>query len=157
MRHTSAPAADCGGGQTTAVSYPYYAPPFKFQEFLLKVHWSFAIAILCLVPALQLTVLLAIVFFANDTVVKDDSHLCVARLLAPVVNSLKDRGSLLSVGEVVERLGKDTVRLRYGWDEIGGTKRVRILEDESYEEKCTRAIGSRVKSCDRRFPEGKYD
>lgn len=101
--------------------------------------------------------LLTVVFFANDTVVKDDSHLCIARLLAPIVAKMEDRGSLLSVQEVVEELGDDAVRLRYGWVQDGVNKRVGIFEQEKSEDVGIRAVGLLVKRHQRRFPEGKYD
>jgi deoxyhypusine synthase len=63
------------------------------------------------VPALQLTVLLLVVVFANDTIVKDDSYLRTARLLAPVIEKLGNSGSLLTVDEVVDLLGSKLVRL----------------------------------------------
>jgi hypothetical protein len=72
---------------------------------------------------------LIIDLFANDTVVKGDSHLCIARILVPMVNRLETRSGLLySVRDVIEELGGDAVRLRYGWDLAGKNKRVRAFE-----------------------------
>jgi hypothetical protein len=53
--------------------------PYRMSKLI--VNWSFAIPIVCAVPLLQLVFLLPIIFFARDTVVKDESHLCTARLL----------------------------------------------------------------------------
>jgi len=108
------------------------------------------------VPGLQSVVLLTILLIAHDTIVRDDSYLCITCLLAPVVAKLEDRGSLLSVQDVVEELGDDSVRLNYGWDQVEGRKRVRILELERGKNVRKRAIGP-VKQRYHQFPEGKYE
>jgi hypothetical protein len=119
-----------------------------YQALRLGVNWAYAIAIMCAVPGLQLIVLLTIVFFANDVVVKDESHLNTARLLFPVAQKMSHRGSLLQVEEVVGRFGHESARYRYGWEYVGGMLRVGVLE---------RLAGVVMGRNERKFPEGQYD
>lgn len=119
-----------------------------YQALKVSVSWAYAIAIMCAVPGLQLAVLLTIVFFANDVIVKDESHLNASRLLAPVAQRMSHRGSLLQVDEVVERFGDEATRYRYGWELKTGVLRVGILE---------RLAGLVVGRKERKFPEGQYD
>ncbi|KAF2026694.1 hypothetical protein EK21DRAFT_115525 [Setomelanomma holmii] len=116
-----------------------------YQALKLAITWAYAIAILCAVPGLQLVVLLSIVFFANDVVVKDESHLNTARLLAPVAQRMSHCGSLLQVEEVVESMGEPSARYRYGWDERDGIMRVGVIE---------RLVGLVVGRKERKFTEG---
>jgi hypothetical protein len=103
--------------------------PYRMSK--LRVNWFFAIPIVCTVLLLQLVFLLLTIFFANDTVVKDESHLCSARLLAPIVRMTGTGGSLLQIKEIVKALPDDTFRLRYGWNKAGEVKRVRVFEGDS--------------------------
>lgn len=119
-----------------------------YQALKLAVTWVYAIAIMCAVPGMQLVVLLTIVFFANDVVVKDESHLNTARLLAPVAQRMSHRGSLLQVEEVVEGMGDPNDRYRYGWEQRDGILRVGVLE---------KLAGLVVGRKERKFPEGLYD
>jgi hypothetical protein len=132
-----------------------FEQPYRPSELLIR--WSYAIAILCVVPVLQMSVLLAIVLSAKSIIVKDESHLCTTRLLAPVVEQLGEVGCLLTVDDVVENKGGDAMRLRYGWEQVDGAMRVRIFETEKGAKVALRGTGSRVKKEKRRFPEGKYD
>ncbi|CAO2655122.1 Nn.00g101860.m01.CDS01 [Neocucurbitaria sp. VM-36] len=122
-----------------------------YQALQLTVQWGYAIAIICAVPLLQLAVLMAIIFFANDIVVKEESHLCTARLLAPITRTIGDHGSLLGVEEVVDVLGDDKAEFIYGWESKDGVRRVGVFERQW--------SGAQVKRSDkdRRFPEGIYD
>jgi hypothetical protein len=119
-----------------------------YQALKIDVKWVYAIAIMCAVPGLQLLVLLTIAFFANDVVVKDESHLNTARLLAPVAQRSAHRGSLLQVDEVIESFGKEDARYRYGWEMRGGMLRVGVIE---------RLVGMVLGRKERQFPEGQYD
>jgi hypothetical protein len=119
-----------------------------YQALRLAVNWAFAIAIMGAIPVLQLIVLLTIVFFANDVVVKDESHLNTARLLAPVAQKMSHRGSLLQVEEVIERFDCEGTRYRYGWEMSGGILRVGVLE---------KLAGLVMGRKERQFPEGQYD
>jgi hypothetical protein len=119
-----------------------------YQALRLGVNWKYAIAIMCAVPGLQLLVLLTIVFFANDVVVKDESHLNTARLLFPVAERMSHRGSLLQVNEVIEKFGREDTRYRYGWEMSAGVLRVGVLK---------KLAGMVLGSKERQFPEGQYD
>jgi hypothetical protein len=119
-----------------------------YQALKIDVSWGYALAIMCAVPGLQLLVLLTIVFFANDVVVKDESHLNTARLLAPVAQRSAHRGSLLQVDEVIESFGREDARYRYGWEMRSGMLRVGVIE---------RLVGMVLGRKERQFPEGQYD
>ncbi|KAH7095322.1 hypothetical protein FB567DRAFT_512310 [Paraphoma chrysanthemicola] len=119
-----------------------------YQALKLSVTWSYAIAIICAVPALQLLVFLTIIFVANDVVVKDESHLNTARLLGPIAQRMSHRGSLLQVEEVVESMGDPNARYRYGWEQRDGLLRVGVLE---------KLAGLVIGRKERKFPEGLYD
>ncbi|KAG9192680.1 hypothetical protein G6011_11414 [Alternaria panax] len=114
----------------------------------LKVNRPFAIAIVCAVPLLQLVFLLLITFFASDVVVKDESQLCNARLLSPIVQILGPGGSLLQTEEIVATLANDELTLRYGWNKIREVMRVGIYEGK---DECP------FTNINRRFPECVYD
>jgi hypothetical protein len=120
--------------------------PYRMSKLI--VNWSFAISVVCAVPLLQLVFLLLIIFFARDTVVKDESHLCTARLLAPIVRMTCTGGTLLQTEEIVKALPDDELCLRYGWDKVGEVKRVGVFEGDSKAPSSTRHWT---------FPEGLYD
>ena len=105
-------------------TWEWGSQPYRTSK--INVNWPFIIAIVCAVPLIQMVFLLAVVILANDIVVKDESQLCMARLLAPVVQKMGDHSSLLRVEEVVKALSDDGVTLKYGWEEQGGVMRVVI-------------------------------
>jgi hypothetical protein len=101
-----------------------------YRALKLNVNWPFAIAIVCTVPLVQFVFPLLIIFFANDTVVNDESYLCTARLLAPVVRMTGAGGSLLQIKEIVTGLPDDELILKYGWDKVREVMRVGVFEGD---------------------------
>lgn len=79
---------------------------------VLNVQWKYAASILGGIPFAQGLVLLTVVVFANKAIIKDPSHLSMARLLRPIVEKLGDQGCLLAGDEIADQLGN--YRVRYG-------------------------------------------
>lgn len=67
-----------------------------YMPLQLSVSWPYALAILAAIPFLQAVCLLAVVWYAGDVAVKDESYLSTAKLLRPIVERLGDRGCLLT-------------------------------------------------------------
>lgn len=72
---------------------------------VVQVKWKFSLLILVGVPLFQIIVLFLVIIFANKAIIKDTSHLSMARLLRPLVEKLGDGGCLLTGDEIAERLG----------------------------------------------------
>jgi hypothetical protein len=85
---------------------------YPVQAQVVDVEWTWTIALLAGIPGVQFLVLLAVLKWANKVIIKDTSHLAVARLLRPVVEKLGDNGCLLTGDEIAETLGN--YRLKYG-------------------------------------------
>ncbi|KIX94496.1 uncharacterized protein Z520_09882 [Fonsecaea multimorphosa CBS 102226] len=79
---------------------------------VLDVTWRYAGSILGAIPVAQGLVLLAVILLADKAIIKDTSHLAMARLLRPIVDKLGDTGCLLTGDEIAERLGN--LRVIYG-------------------------------------------
>lgn len=79
---------------------------------VVNVKWKFSLLILAGVPGFQVLVLLLVIMFANKAIIKDTSHLSMARLLRPLVDKLGDGGCLLTGDEIAEKLGN--VKIIYG-------------------------------------------
>ncbi|KAG9768385.1 hypothetical protein KCU88_g7227, partial [Aureobasidium melanogenum] len=124
---------------------------------ILQVQWKYAAAVLGGIPTAQAVVLLAVVLFANKAIIKDTSHLSMARLLRPIVDKLGDTGCLLTGDEIAERLGNYRVIYgvrgpgRHGVPPVGvgddGTTRHVDIIDEA------EGLGYRRGG----MPEGRYD
>jgi hypothetical protein len=99
-------AYDVNGPRVNVTGY------YPVQAQVVDVEWTWTIALLAGIPAAQFLVLLAVLTWANKVIIKDTSHLAVARLLRPVVEKLGDKGCLLTGDEIAETLGN--YRLRYG-------------------------------------------
>lgn len=82
----------------------------------LHVSWPASLSILALIPFLQSLSLLAVILWANKAIVKDGSNLSVAKLLAPIVERLGDRGCLLTGDEIVEVLDRSGTKVAYNFD-----------------------------------------
>ena len=81
----------------------------------VNVLWRSAGAILGAIPFLQLLVLLCVVRYANEAIIKDASCMTTARLLRPLVEKLGTHGCLLTGREVAEEF--PDMRLKYGYRE----------------------------------------
>lgn len=99
-------ANDANGPRVNVTGY------YPVQAQVVDVEWKWTIALLAGIPAVQFLVLLAVLIWANKVIIKDTSHLAVARLLRPVVEKLGDKGCLLTGDEIAEALGN--YRLKYG-------------------------------------------
>jgi len=58
----------------------------------LNVKWKYAAPVLCVVPGVQLIVLMVVCIFASGALIKDGGYLSAARLLRPVVEKLEEHG-----------------------------------------------------------------
>ena len=104
--------------------------------------WKYVHLILGLTGGIQLILFLITAFLANKVVVKDKSHLAVARLLAPMVSKLGSSGSMATGREISDLFG-DEEKFIYGVD--------RASEEELFR------LDLRQQQPLRRFPEGIYD
>ena len=82
------------------------------QAQIVAVEWRWAVVVLAAIPVTQAIVLVFVIGWANKAVIKDTSFLATAKLLAPVVGRLGDRGCLLTGDEIAEELGN--YRIIYG-------------------------------------------
>jgi hypothetical protein len=114
---------------------------------ILTVEWKYAAALLGIIPFLQFCALLIVVAFANKVIIKDDTHLGMARLLRPVVGRLGDHGCMLTGKEISEELHMKAI---YGYREPGAGSDVFHLDVLTEEDKMP-LRGRRA------FEEGVYD
>lgn len=87
------------------------------QALKVTVEWGNAAILLAAIIALQLVFLLLVVFWANKAVIKDDSFLAIAKLLAPTVMTLGEHGSVLRGDEIahaVDHQKGGTYKIFYG-------------------------------------------
>ena len=104
--------------------------------------WKYVHLILGLTGGLQLVLFLITAFVANRAVVKDKSHLAVARLLTPMVSKLGSSGSM-ATGREISNLFGDEEKFVYT---LKRTSREDLLRLDLGQQK---PIGG--------FPEGLYD
>lgn len=91
------------------------------QALIVTVEWGNAAALLAVIVGLQLIFLLVVVFWANKAVIKDDSFLAIAKLLAPTVMTLGEHGSVLRGDEIAHAVDYQkggNYRIFYGWKEV---------------------------------------
>ncbi|KAH9204595.1 hypothetical protein DL95DRAFT_430321 [Leptodontidium sp. 2 PMI_412] len=91
-----------------------FAPPITlpgnqpFIGLVLNVNeWKYVHLILGLIAGIQLMLSLVSAFVANRVVVKDNSHLAIARLLRPIVDKLGASGTIANAKEICDALGDD--------------------------------------------------
>ncbi len=80
---------------------------------VLKVKWKFAGTILGIIPFIHLLTLSAVIKWANKAIIKDDSHLAIAKVYHNFMAQMGDRGCLLRGDEIVAALENPAVA--YGW------------------------------------------
>ncbi|KIW91242.1 uncharacterized protein Z519_08138 [Cladophialophora bantiana CBS 173.52] len=84
---------------------------------VLNVTWRYAGAILAVIPFIHFCTLVAVILWANKAIIKDDSHLAIAKAYHTLLRELGDRGCLLRGDEIVSVLGNPPVA--YGWQASG--------------------------------------
>jgi hypothetical protein len=120
---------------------------------ILTVQWRFAGAILAVIPFIHFWTLLAVIKWANHAIIKDESHLAIAKVYQSLLHRrLGDRGCLLRGDEMVEVLGNPSVAYGWSWNpdsarEHEGSMHVDVFEEDS----------SHNAKVDRPFVEGWYD
>jgi hypothetical protein len=85
--------------------------PFVAQ--VLRVKWKYAGAILGVIPFIHFLTLGAVILWANKAIIKDDSHLAIAKVYHTFLSRLGDRGCLLRGDEIVALL--ENPHVAYGW------------------------------------------
>ena len=61
----------------------------------LQVFWPYTITLLIAIAGAHFVIAFSVIWFTRYMIVKDDSHLVVARLMRPVVERLGDSGTVL--------------------------------------------------------------
>jgi hypothetical protein len=120
---------------------------------VVHVQWMWACIVLGVIPFTQGLVLLCVIAWANKAVIRDDGYLATAQLLAPIVNKLGDRGSVLTSDEIADELGN--YRVVYGPRFPAGTARGQ--EHEVIKRLGIIAEDEGVDRWHGRMPGGKYD
>ncbi|KIW31589.1 uncharacterized protein PV07_03219 [Cladophialophora immunda] len=101
--------------------------PFAAQ--VLKVTWRYAGTILAVIPFIHFCTLVAVILWANKAIIKDDSHLAIAKVYHTLLRELGDRGCLLRGDEIVAVMGNPQVA--YGWqasNEYDGAMHVDVFQ-----------------------------
>lgn len=78
----------------------------------LHVTWRFAGSILAVIPFIHFWTLIAVIYWANLAIIKDDSHLAIAKVYHTLLKSLGDSGCLLQ-GDDIARVLKNPM-VKYG-------------------------------------------
>ncbi|KIV88970.1 hypothetical protein PV10_08595 [Exophiala mesophila] len=113
----------------------------------LEVTWRYAAAILASIPVIHCLTLLAVVTWANHAIIKDDSHLSIAKVYHSFLQGLGDHGCLLKGHEMVQALNNPKVK--YGHS--GSLGHEGYFHVDVYEQ------GGRLVGNDGTFLEGWYD
>lgn len=79
---------------------------------VVKVKWNYSILILAGIPGVQFLMLLGVVWFSGKAVILEPSYMAAAHLLQPMLNKVGEKGPLLSVDEMADRLGD--YKIAYG-------------------------------------------
>ncbi|KEF57191.1 uncharacterized protein A1O9_07381 [Exophiala aquamarina CBS 119918] len=113
----------------------------------LHVTWRFAGSILAVIPFIHFWTLLAVISWANHAIIKDDSHLAIAKAYHSLLRQLGNTGCLLQGDEIVRVMGNPMVK--YGFSssrEQDGYLHVDVFEK-----------GDAIQSMGGPFREGWYD
>ena len=76
----------------------------------LHVTWRFAASILAVIPFIHFWTLLAVISWANHAIIKDDSHLAIAKAYHSLLQRLGDTGCLLQGDEIVRVMENPLVK-----------------------------------------------
>ena len=151
-------AMDSAGPRITVPGY------YPVSTVGLTVEWKWAIPVLCVVPAIQMVVLMLVCIFANGALIKDSGYLAAARLLRPVVDKVGDHGCALTSDELARELGN--FKIVYGVKTPAGTDTgydSSIARDADWHVGViaeTEGYGKQAEegwSANATFPEGRYD
>ena len=114
-------AYDDDGNLTNVTS-----PLMPIASVQLKINWKHAIPILVLIPALQFVVLVFVVLWANNAVIRSDSMLSTTGLLMPLLDHLKHErghsGSILSGEEIARTHPETDAKFFYGYERYLGRR-----------------------------------
>jgi hypothetical protein len=94
----------------------------------VSVAWTWAVTLLSIITGLHFVAFVAVVFWASETIIRDESCLSIAKLLKDVVGRLGHHGCLLTGEEIAEALGD--VKVRYG---VKGGGLADTIEEEVHE------------------------
>ena len=100
---------------------------------ILDVQWRFAGAILGVIPFIHFWTLAIVIGWANKAIIKDDSHLAIAKVYHSFLRQLGDRGCLLRGDEIVEVL--ENPHVAYGWrpSTLAGADRTNVMHVDIFE------------------------
>lgn len=118
---------------------------------VLAVKWRYAIAVLSVLPILQLLMLVLIAAYTKDTLLRDSGYLSSAQLLRPVVDKLTERGSVLTSDEIAKEMKH--MEVVYGIREDRTDYRVDIIAKDELRD--AKVEGGRRPT--RLFLQGYYD
>ncbi|KAK5051425.1 hypothetical protein LTR84_003077 [Exophiala bonariae] len=76
----------------------------------LHVTWRFAGSILAVIPFIHFWTLIAVIYWANRAIIKDDSHLAIAKVYHTLLRGLGDSGCLLQGDDIVRVLANPMVK-----------------------------------------------
>ncbi|OCT52002.1 hypothetical protein CLCR_08085 [Cladophialophora carrionii] len=116
---------------------------------VLKVKWKYAGTILGVIPFIHFLTLAQVILWANKAIIKDDSHLAIAKVYHTFLSRLGDRGCLLRGDEIVAFLENPSVA--YGWRPSVEPDGVGLMHVDVFDR------GQGLLREDRPFREGWYD
>jgi len=99
------------------------SPLLPIASVRLNITWIYAIPILVGIPAVQFMLLIFVVLWANNAIIRSDSMLATARLLMPLLDHLKHGrhriGSVLSGEEIARTHPETDAKFFYGYEQYG--------------------------------------
>ncbi|KAK6383120.1 hypothetical protein LTS17_003790 [Exophiala oligosperma] len=104
---------DAGQDQTYRKNVDDGRQPIPAQ--ILKVTWRYAGTILAVIPFIHGCTLVTVILWANKAIIKDDSHLAIAKVYHTFLGQLGEQGCLLRGDQIVKVLANPDVA--YGWRE----------------------------------------
>lgn len=134
------------------------------QGITLFVYWPWTYALLIGMPAGQFVALIIVLLLANNTIIRDDSHLAVSKIYFNLLKKydLGEKGCMLHVDELVKLM--DT-KVAYTWRDLPEHERngrpvghVDVYEQPLYRFKINSGTNTRLKSRPEQttWPQDKY-
>jgi hypothetical protein len=87
------------------------------QGAILDVDWLWILSLLLAIIVIQLSGQIALLIFANKTIIRDDSFISLAMLLRPVVNRIGKEGMNMTGDEIKQHPRLLFKRIRYDYRE----------------------------------------